>query len=113
MSSVSRINPLLAKILLIVALSLVLLLPLGRMESLIAERSALRDSAVERVAHGVGHAQSIGAVMMILPVTRTLCGALALCFLAGRDHAGHPRTRLVSGGEATTIDGCGPRRCRS
>ena len=45
MSSVSRINPLLAKILLIVALSLVLLLPLGRMESLIAERSALRDEA--------------------------------------------------------------------
>ena len=71
MSSVNRINPLLAKILLIVALSLVLLIPLGRMESLIAERSALRDSAVERVAHGVGHAQSIGAVMMILPVTRT------------------------------------------
>jgi inner membrane protein len=71
MSSVSRINPLLAKILLIVALSLALLLPLGRMESLIAERSALRDSAVERVAHGVGHAQSIGAVMMIVPVTRT------------------------------------------
>ena len=71
MSSVSLMNPLLAKILLIVLLTLVLLLPLWRMESLIAERSALRDSAVERVAKGVGHAQSIGAVMMILPVTRT------------------------------------------
>jgi inner membrane protein len=70
MSSVSRINPLLAKILSIVLLSLVLLIPLGRMESLIAERSALRDSAVERIANGVGHAQSIGAIMMILPVTR-------------------------------------------
>jgi inner membrane protein involved in colicin E2 resistance len=41
------------------------------MESLIAERSALRDSAVERVAKGVGHAQSIGTVMLIQPVTRT------------------------------------------
>jgi inner membrane protein involved in colicin E2 resistance len=71
MSIVNRINPLLAKTLLIVGLSLALLLPLGRMESLIAERSALRDSAVERIAHGVGHAQSIGAVMMIVPVTRT------------------------------------------
>ena len=71
MSSVSRMNPLLAKILLIVLLTLVLLLPLWRMESLIAERSALRDSAVERVANGVGHAQIIGAVMLIQPVTRT------------------------------------------
>jgi len=71
MSSVSRINPLLAKALIIVLLTIVLLLPLWRMESLIAERSALRDSAVERVANGVGHAQSIGAAMMILPVTRT------------------------------------------
>lgn len=71
MSSVSRMNPLLAKILLIVLLSLVLLLPLGRMESLITERSALRDSAVERVAGGVGHAQNIGAVMLVQPVIRT------------------------------------------
>jgi inner membrane protein len=71
MSSVSRMNPLLAKTLLIVLLTLVLLLPLWRMESLIAERSALRDSAVERVANGVGHAQSIGAIMLIQPVTRT------------------------------------------
>jgi len=71
MSSLSQINPLLAKILLIVLLTLVLLLPLGRMESLIAERSGLRDSAVERVAHGVGHAQSIGAIMLIQPLTRT------------------------------------------
>lgn len=70
MSSVSRINPLLAKILLIAGLSLVLLLLLWRVESLIAERSALRDNAVERVANGVGHAQSIGAVMMIQPLTR-------------------------------------------
>src|SRR5450631_493201 len=66
----SSLNPLLVKILLIALLTLVLLVPLSRVESLIAERASLRDTAVERVAHGVGHAQSIGAVMMIIPVTR-------------------------------------------
>jgi inner membrane protein len=68
---VSNLNPLLAKIILIVLLTLVLLLPLSRVESLIAERASLRDGAVERVANGVGHSQSIGAVMMFVPVTRT------------------------------------------
>jgi inner membrane protein len=67
----SRINPLLAKIIAVMLLTLVLLIPLGRVASLITERAALRDGAVERVAKGVGHAQSIGAVMMIVPVTRT------------------------------------------
>jgi inner membrane protein len=68
---VSNLNPLLAKIILIALLTLVLLLPLSRVESLIAERASLRDTALERVANGVGHAQSIGAVMMSVPVTRT------------------------------------------
>jgi inner membrane protein len=68
---VSNLNPLLAKIILIALLTLVLLLPLSRVESLIAERASLRDTAVERVANGVGHAQNIGAVMMSVPVTRT------------------------------------------
>jgi inner membrane protein len=67
----SNLNPLLAKIILIALLTLVLLLPLSRVESLIAERASLRDGAVERVANGVGHSQSIGAVMMFVPVTRT------------------------------------------
>jgi inner membrane protein len=71
MSGLNRINPLAVKILLIALLTLVLLVPLSRVESLIAERAALRDSAVERVANGVGHAQSIGALMMVVPVTRT------------------------------------------
>jgi inner membrane protein len=70
MSGLNRINPLAVKILLIVLLTLVLLVPLARVESLIAERAALRDSAVERVANGVGHAQRIGALMMVVPVTR-------------------------------------------
>ena len=67
----SNLNPLLAKLLLIALLTLVLLLPLSRVESLISERASLRDGAVERVAGGIGHAQSIGAVMMLVPVTRT------------------------------------------
>ena len=71
MSGLNRVNPLLVKMLIIVLLTLVLLFPLGRVESLIAERAALRDTAVERVANGVGHAAIIGAVMMVVPVTRT------------------------------------------
>jgi inner membrane protein len=71
MAGLNSINPLLAKILLIVLLTCVLLLPLRQVEGLIAERAGLRDSAVERVANGVGHAQRIGAVMMIVPVTRS------------------------------------------
>ena len=67
----SILNPLPAKLLLIALLTLVLLWPLSRVESLIAERASLRDGAVERVAAGVGHSQSIGALMMFVPMTRT------------------------------------------
>jgi inner membrane protein involved in colicin E2 resistance len=75
MSGLNRINPLAVKILLIALLTLVLLVPLSRVESLIAERAALRDGAVERVANGVGHTQRIGALMMVVPVTRTWVGS--------------------------------------
>jgi inner membrane protein len=71
MSALNRIHPLLAKIIVIAALTLLLLLPLSKVESLIAERAALRDAAVTRVANGVGHAQSVSAVMLVLPLTRT------------------------------------------
>src|ERR1700722_13612750 len=67
----SNLNPLLAKLLLIALLTIVLLLPLSRVESLIAERASLRDTGGERVANGAGHAPSIGAVMLSVPVTRT------------------------------------------
>jgi inner membrane protein len=70
-SGLTSINPLLAKLSLVALLTLLLLVPLGRVEGLISERAALRDSAVARVASGVGHAQAIGAVMMVVPVTRT------------------------------------------
>jgi inner membrane protein involved in colicin E2 resistance len=62
MSGPNRINPLLAKILSIALLTLLLLIPLWRVESLIAERAALRDSAVQRVANGVGR----GAIFFLL-----------------------------------------------
>ena len=66
-----RFNPLLAKVGCIAAVTLLLLIPLRQVESLIAERASLRDAAVERIAHGVGQAQSIGGLMLIVPVTRT------------------------------------------
>ncbi len=55
MSGLNSVNPLLAKFLLVALLTLMLLLPLSRVEGLIAERAALRDGAVARVANGVGH----------------------------------------------------------
>lgn len=71
MSNLFPVNPLLAKILTVALLTLVLLIPLGRVQVLIAARAALRDTAVARVANCVGHAQRIGAAMMIVPVTRS------------------------------------------
>jgi inner membrane protein involved in colicin E2 resistance len=68
---VPNLNPLLAKILLIALLTLVLLLPLSRVESLIAERASLRDGAVERVANGVGRAQSTGTCCKSIGITRS------------------------------------------
>jgi inner membrane protein len=70
MSSLDRANPLFLKFMVIALLTLVLLIPLRQVESLIAQRSRLRDSAVERVALGVGHAQYVGFMMLKVPVTR-------------------------------------------
>ena len=86
----------LAKMLIIVPLTLVLLVPLARVESLIAERAALRDSAVARVANGVGHAAIIGAVMMVVPVTRTWVDG-------GKEYSETKRHRLL----ASSVDAAG------
>jgi inner membrane protein len=67
----TRINPLLLKLLVIVVLTAILMIPLRQVESLVAERATLRDSAVERVAAGIGRAQYIGSVIMNVPVTRS------------------------------------------
>jgi inner membrane protein len=100
MSALNSVNPLLAKLLLAALLTLVLLLPLHRVEGLIAERAALRDSAVERVANGVGHAQSIGAVMLVVPVTRTWVDR-------GKEYCETKRHRLLAGSVEVsgTVDG--------
>src|SRR5258708_18292033 len=74
MSGLNRMNPLLIKMLIIVLLTLVLLVPLGRVESLIAERAALRDTAVGRVANSVGHAAIIFALMMVVTRSPTWVG---------------------------------------
>ena len=59
------------KLILIAIITLLLLWPLNLVQGLIGERSAMRAAAVERVAGNVGHAQQIGAVMLIVPVTRS------------------------------------------
>jgi inner membrane protein len=66
-----RFNPFVVKIVLIIALTLALLIPLHLVESLIGERTSLRATAMERVANGIGHSQRIGALMFVIPVTRT------------------------------------------
>jgi inner membrane protein involved in colicin E2 resistance len=66
-------NPLLVKMLIIVLLTLVLLVPLGRVESLIAER----DTAVERVAKGY----SLLHLLVLSEDYALLFGALAIFFL--------------------------------
>jgi inner membrane protein len=71
MSQLTGMNPLLLKLLVIVLLTAILMIPLHQVESLITERATLRDSAVERVAAGVGHAQYFGSVIMNVPVTRS------------------------------------------
>jgi inner membrane protein len=71
MDSINRINPLLGKIMIIAAVGAGLLFPLHQVESLISERAALRDGAIQRVANGTGRAQQIGALIWVAPVTRT------------------------------------------
>jgi inner membrane protein len=71
MSIPSRLQSLLLKSALVAVVMLLLLWPLGLVERLVGERSALRHAAVERVAGNVGHAQKVGAVMLIVPVTRS------------------------------------------
>lgn len=71
MSDPARFNPLIVKLILVAIITLLLLWPLNLVQALIGERSAMRAAAVERVAGNVGHAQQIGAVMLIVPVTRS------------------------------------------
>ena len=71
MQNPTRIHPLFLKLFLIGVLTLLLLVPLLRVEALIAERSLKRADALARVANVVGHAQQIGAVLLNVPVSRS------------------------------------------
>jgi inner membrane protein len=73
MSVIKAINPLFARTLVIGLIVIGLLLPLGRVESLVAERGAMRDAAEQRVAQGWGRAQTLGGPVLLIPVdTRTI-----------------------------------------
>jgi inner membrane protein len=68
MSLAKSINPLFAKCAIIGALVLGLLVPLGRVESLVSERSDMHRSAEQRVAQGWGSEQIIGGPILAIPI---------------------------------------------
>src|SRR5690606_15673404 len=56
----------------ILFLTLLLLLPMGRIRELIRERQGLRDQVVAEVARSDAHAQTLTGPVVIVPYTRTL-----------------------------------------
>lgn len=63
--------PLLSKGLVIGFLLILLLVPIGRMESLVSERVGMRQAAAQRVADSWGGPQTTGGVMLRIPVEYT------------------------------------------
>src|SRR5258705_8559 len=72
MSISKAINPLFAKTLVISLIVLALLIPLAQVESLVAERGAMRDTAEQRIADGWGRAQSVGGPVLVVPTDTRL-----------------------------------------
>jgi inner membrane protein len=68
MSVIKAINPLFAKTLVIGLIAIGLLVPLAQVESLVAERGAMRDTAEQRVAQGWGRQQVLGGPVLQIPV---------------------------------------------
>lgn len=66
-----RLLPVL-KIAAILFLTLLLLLPMGRIRELIHERQGLRDQVVQEVARSDAHAQTLTGPVVIVPYTRTV-----------------------------------------
>lgn len=62
------LNPLLGKALTIGGLTVILLMPLSRLESMIGERAGMRELATQRVADGWGAVQIVGAPVLSVPV---------------------------------------------
>ncbi|TCV95681.1 inner membrane protein [Luteibacter rhizovicinus] len=56
-----------AKVLGVGLLALLMLIPLGQINGLVAERQALRDDATARIAQGWGGAQTIGGLVLAIP----------------------------------------------
>src|SRR5690606_20783030 len=56
----------------ILFLTLLLMLPMGRIRELIRERQQLRDQVLEQVARSDAYAQTIAGPFVIVPYTRTL-----------------------------------------
>lgn len=71
MTLLNRFMPLL-KILAILFLTLLLLIPMVRIQFLIRERQALRDDVVQDIARSAGYAQTITGPLLIVPYTRRL-----------------------------------------
>jgi inner membrane protein len=67
----TRLMPLL-KIGAIVFLTLLLLIPMIRIQFLIRERQALRDTVVQEIARSAGYAQTVTGPLVIVPYTRKL-----------------------------------------
>jgi inner membrane protein len=65
------IPPLLAKLLVIGALVILLLIPIGQVESLVGERVSMRQTAAMRVAESWGGAQTTAGVLLAIPVETT------------------------------------------
>jgi inner membrane protein len=65
------IPPLLAKLLVIGFLIVLLLVPLGKVESLVGERVAMRQTAAQRVAESWGGVQTTAGVLLAIPVETT------------------------------------------
>lgn len=52
----------------LVVMCVLLLIPLGLLRGLITERTALREQAYQRVANGYGGAQTVGGLVIVVPV---------------------------------------------
>jgi inner membrane protein len=71
LSMLTRFMPLL-KIGAILFLTLLLLIPMVRIQFLIRERQALRDNVVQEIARSAGYAQTVTGPLLIVPYTRKL-----------------------------------------
>jgi inner membrane protein len=71
LSQLNRFMPLL-KIGAIVLLTLLLLIPMVRIQFLIRERQALRNHVVQEIARSAGYAQTVTGPLLIVPYTRKL-----------------------------------------